>query len=102
MVFAWGTNYKLSLYKSEHGTPPAKVCTRGSDVAKTAFLAHAAKERAIVQPAVAIAVLCALLSPSEDRPIDWVRRHAAEDLAPLSSAPTLYLRPPPDELRLLT
>ncbi len=37
-VFAWGTCYKLSLYKSaaEQGKmPAAKLCTRASEAAKT-------------------------------------------------------------------
>jgi hypothetical protein len=37
-VFAWGTSYKLSLYKSasEQGKmPEAKLCTRASEAAKT-------------------------------------------------------------------
>jgi hypothetical protein len=33
-VFAWGTAYKLSLYKTERNCAPAKVCTRGSDATK--------------------------------------------------------------------
>ena len=35
MICAWGTAYKLSLYKTETNSAPAKVCTRGSDAAKS-------------------------------------------------------------------
>jgi hypothetical protein len=35
LIFVWGTAYKLSLYKTDQGGAPAKVCTRGSDAAKT-------------------------------------------------------------------
>jgi hypothetical protein len=40
MVFAWGTGYKLSLYKAplKDGTAPAKLCTRASDAARSALL----------------------------------------------------------------
>jgi len=39
MVFAWGTGYKLSLYKAppKDGTAPAKLCTRSSDKAWSAI-----------------------------------------------------------------
>jgi hypothetical protein len=34
-IFAWGTAYKLSLYKTKKMGAPAKVCTRSSDAAKS-------------------------------------------------------------------
>src|SRR5277367_6267017 len=49
MVFAWGTGYKLSLYKPvpKDRTAPAKLCTRASDVARSALLDAAEGHRAI-------------------------------------------------------
>jgi hypothetical protein len=51
LVFAWGTNYKLSLYNAGHQNSPAKVCTRGSDPAKNA-LDHVAGGSAVVHTAL--------------------------------------------------
>src|SRR5277367_5667437 len=43
MVFAWGTGYKLSLYKAplKDGAAPAKLCTRASEAARSALTAVA-------------------------------------------------------------
>jgi hypothetical protein len=98
MVFAWGTNYKLSLYKAEHGNSPAKVCTRGSDAAKSA-LDHAADGSNLSQASLGIAILSSPLEGTEDHRIDRLRDEAARDRSPLRRAPILYLRPPPDERR---
>jgi hypothetical protein len=100
MVLAWGTNYKLSLYKAGCESSPAKVCTRGSDAAKSA-LAHAANGRALAQASVSMAVRFSLLQGVRDCPIDLLLDKALGDLSPLSRAPMLHLRPPPDERRLL-
>jgi hypothetical protein len=98
MVFAWGTNYKLSLYHAPHNSSPAKVCTRGSDAAKSAF-DHAANGRVVAQAPLSVAVLFSLLQRPQARAMDWLRDEAGGDPSPLSRAPILYLRPPPDELR---
>ena len=99
MVFAWGTNYKLSLYKAGHEASPAKVCTRGSDAAKNA-VAHAACGDAVgaaVEAPLGIAVLSSPLQGTENYPVDRLRHEAIMDRSPLSRAPILYLRPPPLE-----
>ena len=96
MVFAWGTSYKLSLYSAQRESCPAKVCTRGSDAAKSA-LEDAADERAIARAPLSMAVLFSLLQEPQGHPIDWLRDEAVGDLSPLNRAPILYLRPPPDE-----
>ena len=100
MVFAWGTNYKLSLYKAQRESPPAKVCTRGSDAAKRA-MHHAADGHTLAQATLCLARFFALDQGTEDYPIDRLRDGVATDLSPLGRAPILYLRPPPDERRFL-
>jgi hypothetical protein len=97
MVFAWGTNYKLSLYKAQRESTPAKVCTRGSDAAKRA-IHHAADGPALAQETVCLTGFFALQRRTVDHPIDRLRDEAMTDLSPLGRAPILYLRPPPDEL----
>ena len=99
-VFAWGTAYKLSLYKVEHQSSPAKLCTRGSDPAKNA-LDHAAGRSAVAHAPLSIAVLFSPLPGTGDYPVDRLHGEAIIDRSPLSRAPILYLRPPPDEGRSL-
>jgi hypothetical protein len=100
MVFVWGTGYRLSLYKAEHQTSPAKLCTRGSDAAKDA-LDHVAVDGAAAHAPLSMAVLFFLLQVTEDHPTNRLSDEAVTDLSPLSRAPILYLRPPPDERRSL-
>jgi hypothetical protein len=100
MVFAWGTNYKLSLYKAGHQHFPAKVCIRGNDAAKNA-LDHAVGGNTVAHAILSIAVLFSSLQGTGNGPVDRLRDEAVIDLSPLSRAPILYLRPPPDEGRAL-
>ena len=100
MVFAWGTNYKLSLYKAERQSSPAKVCTRGSDAAKNA-LDHASDGYALSQVPVSMAVHFSLPQETDDYYLDRLSDEVISDLSPLSQAPILYLRPPPGEGRSL-
>ena len=100
MVFAWGTGYKLSLYKTEHQSSPAKLCTRGSDPAKNA-LHQAVGGSAVAHALLSIAVPFSTLQGIGDDLVDRLRDEAIVDRSPLSRAPTLYLRPPPDEGRSL-
>jgi hypothetical protein len=98
MVFAWGTGYKVSLYKVTHNGAPAKVCTRGSDAAKIA-LDHAADGHASLL-AASLPVFVFLFD--QDRTSLSLHEHwlgLAANVSPLRSAPTLHLRPPPAELR---
>jgi hypothetical protein len=99
-VFAWGTGYKLSLYTADHQTAPAKLCTRGSDPPKIA-IDHAAGDDAAVRAHLRIAILFSLPQGTEDYSFERLREEAVSDLSPLSRAPILYLRPPPDEGRSL-
>jgi hypothetical protein len=96
MVFAWGTHYKLSLYKAGHQGFPAKVCTRGSDAAKNA-IDHVSDGSAAARASFSIAVLFTPLQGTEIDPVDRLRDEAIIDRSPLGRAPILYLRPPPDE-----
>jgi hypothetical protein len=100
MVFAWGTSYKLSLYNPGHENSPAKVCTRGSDAAKSA-LDQAAGAPTLAQMPLRIAALFSLPQGTGARSLDRSNDEAVSDLSPLSQAPILYLRPPPDERRSL-
>jgi hypothetical protein len=92
MVFAWGTSYKLSLYHPGHESSPAKVCTRGSDAAKSALDQAAGAPTLAQMPLPQGTEVHSLERPSDE---------AVSDLSPLSQAPILYLRPPPDERRSL-
>jgi hypothetical protein len=96
MVFAWGTNYKLSLYKAERQGSPAKICTRGSDAAKNA-LDRASDGHTLSRASLCMAVLLSLPRGVEDYSSDRLSDDAVSVLSPLSRAPILYLRPPPDQ-----
>jgi hypothetical protein len=98
MVFAWGTSYKLSLYNTERQSFPAKVCTLGSDAAKNA-LDHAADSQTLSQLPLSVAILFSLPQRTEDYTLDRLSDEAVIELSPLSQAPILYLRPPPDKGR---
>jgi hypothetical protein len=98
MVFAWGTSYKLSLYNPGHESSPAKMCMRGSDAAKSA-LGQAAGAHTLSQMPLRIMALFSLPQGTGVRSLDRPSDEAVSDLSPLSQAPILYLRPPPDERR---
>lgn len=100
MVFAWGTNYKFSLYKAGHECSPAKVCTRGSDAVENA-VGRAAGGRVAAHASISTAVFFSRLQGIGDHPSERLRDEAIVDRSPLSQAPILYLRPPPDERRSL-
>lgn len=94
MVFAWGTSYKLSLYYAGHENSPAKVCTRGSDAAKSA-VDHSVGGNTVVHTPLGIPDRFSPLQGAGDIPVDRLRDEAIIDRSPLSRAPILYLRPPP-------
>jgi hypothetical protein len=96
MVFAWGTNYRLSLYNAGHQDLPAKVCTRGSEAAKNA-VDHAADGNTVAHAFVSVTVLYTPFQGTRDYPQDRLRDDAIIDRSPLSRAPILYLRPPLDK-----
>jgi hypothetical protein len=55
----------------------------------------------LAQAPLGIAVLFSLPQETEDYRFDRQSDEAVSDLSPLSRAPILYLRPPPDERRTL-
>jgi len=96
LVFAWGTGYKLSLYKAlrEDGSTPAKLCTRISDMAKSALLDSTEDHRVRTLHSF-VAPLCAPAIASHD----WTRRSMEDGQAvnpsPFHPPAALDLRPPP-------
>jgi hypothetical protein len=92
-IFAWGTAYKLSLYKTETNSAPAKVCTRGSDAAKSS-VSQAIDGRKVFGNGIKPPLLV-------DFPIVLPGRHNVElsevcqVILPLQSCPILAARPPP-------
>jgi len=93
MIFAWGTSYKLSLYKPDEGLAPAKVCTRGSDVAKS-MVSHAIDGRKpIAQNIVASLPVYASNQFSDVQSLGWLE--ALTVFTPLPSSTIRAARPPP-------
>lgn len=99
-VFAWGTGYKLSLYKADQHREPAKVCTRGSDAARSS-VDHATAGCKIWPSSVLLSLIFVPSSTETYSLIDSGFFEISEDLSPLRSRPVLYLRPPPAEVRSL-
>jgi hypothetical protein len=95
-VFAWGTGYKLSLCKAEQQSSPAKLCTRDSDPAKKVF-DHTAVDTAVAHAPLSIEFVFSPLQGTGESPAERLRDERIVDRSPLSRAPILYLRPPPDE-----
>jgi hypothetical protein len=92
MVVAWGTEYKLSLYKAAQTMAPAKVCTRGSDAAKCG-VDHVVNAHKQIRTSVPV-VLPALLVPprlcgESSFPLGSL------ELFPSRSTPIHAGRPPP-------
>jgi hypothetical protein len=92
-VFAWGTAYKLSLYKTEIDGVPAKVCTRGSDAAKSNISQAIAGRKAIGNGvATPMHVIFPILRP---RRHDVALSEEIQGILPLRFGPILAARPPP-------
>jgi hypothetical protein len=93
MIFAWGTAYKLSLYKTETNSAPAKVCTRGSDAAKSS-VNQAIDSRKVIGNGIALPlpVNFSVVLPGRR---DVALSEACQVILPLQSCPTLAARPPP-------
>jgi hypothetical protein len=99
-VFAWGTGYKLSLYKADQHREPAKVCTRGSDAARSS-VDHAATGCKVWPSSVLLSLISVPSRTETYSFIDSGFFETAEDLSPHRSRPVLHLRPPPVEVRSL-
>jgi hypothetical protein len=98
LVFMWGTGYKLSLYRPPDNRVPAKLCTRASDVAKSAV------DDAANGGETHSEVLLLTLSPVPVAPLLLSFRRDRQDgltknSSPFRWTPDLYLRPPPTRLR---
>jgi hypothetical protein len=96
-IFAWGTAYKLSLYKTETNIAPAKICTRGSDAVKSS-VGQAIDGRKVIGNSIApsLPVDFSVVLP-ERREVGLPE--ACQVIVPLQSCPILAARPPP--IRLL-
>ncbi len=92
-IVAWGTAYKLSLYTSTKDGAPAKVCTRGSDAAKSGVTA-AIDGRKIVGtgliPSLPVEFRLAL-----PEPIDVALPAASQIVPSHHPTPIQAARPPP-------
>jgi hypothetical protein len=99
-VFAWGTAYKLSLYGVDQHRAPAKVCTRGSDAAKSG-IDHAADGRRVTRSITLVGLGCVGCVMHQDGVMEDVVLRETADLSPLRAAPMLHVRPPPVELVIL-
>jgi hypothetical protein len=95
-VFAWGTSYKLSLYKNNPpgSVTPAKLCKLTSDNAKS-HLDHAVDGHR----ALFAGFLISLFPTSRELVLvikgQIILNRIVCNLAPLKAAPVLHLRPPP-------
>jgi hypothetical protein len=92
-ILAWGTAYKLSLYKTDKNGAPAKVCTRGSDAAKSSVSQAIDCHKVIGNGAApSLPVDFRLVLPA---PHDVALPEAFQVILPLRSTPILAARPPP-------
>jgi len=92
-VFAWGTAYKLSLYKTETNGAPAKVYTRGSDAAKS-NISQASDGRKVIGNGIAPQPLANFSIALPGRH-DVVLSKTRQVILPLQSWTILAGRPPP-------
>ena len=95
MVFAWGTGYKLSLYKAplKDGTAPAKLCTRASEAARSALTTVAENSQIVALFSLATLFFAVDVVWRDLRP-------SGVDGQPINPSPfhppaALDLRPPP-------
>jgi hypothetical protein len=95
-VFAWGTSYKLSLYKNNPPglVTPAKLCKLTSDNAKSQL------DHAVDGHRALLAVFLITLLPISRELVLVIQGQimlngVTCNLAPLKAAPVLHLRPPP-------
>jgi hypothetical protein len=93
LIPVWGTAYKLSLYKTDQRGAPAKVCTRGSDAAKTG-VSQAINGRKVLGNGTAGPMLTgfSLLRP---RCHEISLGEACQPSLPLSFGTVYAARPPP-------
>ncbi len=102
MVFAWGTGYKLSLYKAlrEDGSTPAKLCTRVGDAAQSALLDSTEGHRLTTFLSLGT-LLWAPAMASHDLCRRSMEDGQAVNPSPFHPPAALDLRPPPTRLLAL-
>jgi hypothetical protein len=98
LVFMWGTGYKLSLYRPPDNRVPAKLCTRSSDVAKSAVddAANGGEPHPETLLLTLAPVPVATLLLRRDRQDSFTKNPS-----PFRWTPSLYLRPPPEQVRAI-
>jgi hypothetical protein len=99
MVVAWGTEYKLSLYKTNQNIAPAKVCTRGSDAARSG-VDQVVNAHKLIRASMSLISATLVVSPRQYGGITFP--NGLQGLALLRSTPILAARPPPSDLILPT
>jgi hypothetical protein len=97
MVFAWGTGYKLSLYKAlrADGSTPAKLCTRASEAARSAL--DATEDQPVIALLSLSTPLCAPAMASHDSYRRNMEDGQAMNPSPFHPPAALDLRPPPKQ-----
>ncbi len=93
MILAWGTAYKLSLYKTNKTGAPAKVCTRGSDAAKSSVSQAVDGRKAIGNGAALTVLVRPRLVFSERHSVVFSKQFQV--ILPLQSGLVFSARPPP-------
>lgn len=100
MIFAWGTSYKVSLYRASSNSVPAKACMRGSEDALSAIGQAAKSDLAAPADLLMTAYGVADYDASVGLP-GRAGSQAVSDLSPFRRAPILHLRPPPSSVPTL-
>lgn len=93
VIFAWGTAYKLSLYKPDKGGAPAKVCTRASDAAKSGVSQAIDGHKVLgngISPSQPVTSFLVIHEPAQIALFE-----AFQAVLWLQAGPTIAARPPP-------
>ena len=101
-IFAWGTSYKLSLFKRHQpgSVPPAKLCKLTSDNAKSQF-EHAVLGNKVEASSPTANTVSTIADSGFLLYEEVALSSGTASLGPLRSAPILHLRPPPVPRQLL-
>jgi hypothetical protein len=99
MVFAWGTGYKLSLYKPtpQNENAPAKLCTLASDAARSAVVEASNRPKPLVVASLLLPPVFHLhaLKTIAHQNVDDGR---ATNPSPFYPPAALDFRPPPTQI----
>jgi hypothetical protein len=96
MIFAWGTGYKLSLYKSVQpdGHAPAKLCTLASDAARSAVVEASNGQKAIPHSILVVSLSLPVTAVNAFSHVDIDDGQPANP-SPFYPPKALDFRPPP-------